>query len=151
MMDVTEAGALAQAIDLACRNGRAGQLPFGAVVVRDGRVIGTGVNTAPADFDPAAHAEVTAIRDAARQGKTLDLAGATVYSSCEPCAICRLVAAAAGVQEIVFGAPKEAVPGWIDGDPATTARLIAAVEAVLPGRVRAGRTDVDALSPFERS
>jgi tRNA(Arg) A34 adenosine deaminase TadA len=143
-----EAAALARAVDLAARNGAAGQLPFAALVVRDGTVIGAGVNTAMADRDPSAHGEVTAIRDAARRLGTLDLAGAVVYSSCEPCAICRLVAAASGIGEIVFAAPKESVPAWIDGDPATTARLIEAVTAVLPGIARRGHTDVDAAAAF---
>ena len=145
---VDEPGALAQAVELARRNVQDGQLPFAALVVRDGTVVGAGVNTALADHDPSAHGEVTAVRDAARRLGTLDLSGAVVYSSCEPCAICRLVAAAAGVREIVFAAPKEAVPGWIDGDAGTTARLIDAVTAVLPGIARAGRTDVDATSVF---
>jgi len=143
-----ESGALARAVDLARRNGVAGQLPFAAVVVRDGTVVGAGVNTALADHDPSAHGEVTAVRDATRRLGTLDLAGATVYSSCEPCAICRLVAAAAGVREIVYAAPKESVPAWIDGDATTTGRLIDAVTAVLPGIARAGRTDVDATGVF---
>jgi len=143
-----EAGALARAVDLARRNGAAGQLPFAALVVRDGTVIGAGVNTALADHDPSAHGEVTAVRDAARRLSALDLSGAVVYSSCEPCAICRLVAAAAGIREIVYAAPKESVPAWIDGDAATTVRLIDAVTAVLPGIARAGRTDADATGVF---
>ena len=148
---VDEPGALAQAVELARRNVQDGQLPFAALVVRDGTVVGAGVNTALADHDPSAHGEVTAVRDAARRLGTLDLSGAVVYSSCEPCAICRLVAAAAGVREIVFAAPKEAVPRWIDGDAGTTGRLIDAVTAVLPGIARAGRTDVDATGVFEEA
>ncbi|WP_199517355.1 nucleoside deaminase [Nucisporomicrobium flavum] len=143
-----EDAALARAVELAGRNRVAGQLPFAALVVRDGKVIGAGVNTAMADLDPSAHGEVTAIRDAARRLGTLDLSGAVVYSSCEPCAICRLVAAASGVSEIVFAAPKESVPAWIDGDPATTARLIDAVTAVLPGIARRGDSGVDAAGAF---
>ena len=71
-----EAGALARAVALARRNGTAGQLPFAALVIRDGTVIGAGVNPALADHDPSAHGEVTAVRDAARRLGTLDLAGA---------------------------------------------------------------------------
>jgi len=138
-----EPGALARAVEAAARHGATGQLPFAALVVRDGVVVGAGVNTALADLDPAGHGEVTALRDAARRTGSLDLAGAVVYSSCEPCAICRTVAAAAGVSEIVYAAGKELVPAAIDADPARTAALLDAVTALLPGIARAGRTDLD--------
>jgi guanine deaminase len=96
---------------LALDNAATAQLPFGAVVVRDGTVLATGVNTALRDVDPTAHAEVAAVRNACRQLGVVDLGGATVYSSCEPCALCVAVAAAAGVTRIVYAAPKEFVPG----------------------------------------
>jgi tRNA(Arg) A34 adenosine deaminase TadA/uncharacterized glyoxalase superfamily protein PhnB len=143
-----EAGVLADTVDLARRRGAAGQLPFAAVVVRDGVVIGTGVNTVLSDPDPSAHGEVVAIRDAARRTGSADLAGVTVYSSCEPCAICRTVAAAAGVSEIVYAAGRELVPAGIDPAPETTARLIDAVTALLPGIARRGETG---LSPAQLS
>lgn len=145
---LTEAGALAHAVELARVHAAAGQLPFAALVVRDGVVIGAGANTVLADHDPSGHGEVAAVRDAARRQGSPDLGGAVVYSSCEPCAICRLVAAAAGVGEIVFAAGKDLVPAAIDGDPATTARLIDAVTAVLPGIARPGRTGADPAAPF---
>jgi tRNA(Arg) A34 adenosine deaminase TadA len=144
-----EAGALAHAVELARVHGAAGQLPFAALVVRDGLVIGGGANTTRADHDPSGHGEVVAVRDAARRLRTADLTGAVVYSSCEPCAICRLVAAAAGIGEIVFAADKALVPATIDGFPATTGRLIDAVTAVLPGIARAGKTDADPAVPFQ--
>ena len=106
---------LAQAVQLALDNAAAGQLPFGAVVVRDGTVLATGVNTEVRDVDPTAHAEVAAVRNACRQLGTRFIEGATIYSSCEPCAICVGVAAAAGVTRIVYAAPKEFIPGL--GDP----------------------------------
>ena len=62
--------------------------PFGAVVVRDGQVVATGVNLVTATNDPTAHAEVTAIRNAATALATFDLAGCAIYSSCEPCPMC---------------------------------------------------------------
>ena len=143
-----EAGALARAVELARVHGAAGQLPFAALVVRDGIVLGAGVNTMLADHDPSGHGEVVAIRDATRRQAGPDLTGTVVYSSCEPCAICRLVAAAAGVREIVFAADKALVPSVVDANPAVTARLIGAVTAVLPGIARAGRTDADPAAPF---
>lgn len=78
-----------KAIALATENvtsGRGG--PFGAVIVRDGRVVATGVNLVAATNDPTAHAEVTAIRNAATALATFDLAGCEIYSSCEPCPMC---------------------------------------------------------------
>lgn len=78
-----------KAIALATENvtsGRGG--PFGAVIVRDGRILATGVNLVTATNDPTAHAEVTAIRSAATALATFDLAGCEIYSSCEPCPMC---------------------------------------------------------------
>lgn len=143
-----EDAALARTVDLALDRAAAGRLPFAALVVRDGVVLGAGVNTVQDDHDPSGHGEVVAVRDATRRLGAADLRGAVVYSSCEPCAICRLVAAAAGVGEIVYAADKALVPAAIDGDPLTTARLIDAVTAVLPGVARAGHTDADAAAPF---
>ncbi|MBS1822061.1 MAG: nucleoside deaminase [Acidobacteria bacterium] len=78
-----------QAIELATGNvtsGRGG--PFGAVIVRDGAVIATGVNQVTATNDPTAHAEVVAIRNACAAAKDFSLAGCTIYTSCEPCPMC---------------------------------------------------------------
>ena len=144
-----ESTALARTVELARERGAAGHLPFAALVVRDGVVIGTGTNSLVEDHDPSGHGEVVAIRDAARRAGRPDLAGAVVYSSCEPCALCRLVAAAAGITEIVYAGGKSLVPAAIDGDPVTTARLIDAVTAILPGIARPGRTDVDPALAFE--
>lgn len=78
-----------QAIALATENvtsGRGG--PFGAIVVRDGKVIASGVNQVTATNDPTAHAEVVAIRRACHALGTFQLHGCTVYTSCEPCPMC---------------------------------------------------------------
>jgi pyrimidine deaminase RibD-like protein len=146
-----EPGALGHVVDLARTHGASGQLPFAALVVRDGVVVGAGVNTALADGDPSAHAEVTAIRDAGRRAGSGDLTGAVVYSSCEPCAICRAVAAAAGVREIVFAAGTDLVPPAMDPAPQTTAALIDAVTGVLPRIARRGDsslTTAELTAPF---
>ncbi len=77
------------AIALATENvvsGRGG--PFGAVLVREGAVLATGVNQVTATNDPTAHAEVSAIRNACRALATFELQGAVLYSSCEPCPMC---------------------------------------------------------------
>src|ERR1700728_230452 len=78
-----------QAIRLAVENvtsGRGG--PFGAVIVKDGKVIATGTNQVTASNDPTAHAEVTAIRNACAALATFRLDGCEVYTSCEPCPMC---------------------------------------------------------------
>jgi guanine deaminase len=66
--------------------GRGG--PFGAVVVRNGEIVGRGTNLVTSANDPTAHAEVTAIRDACHKLGTFTLAGCEIYTSCEPCPMC---------------------------------------------------------------
>jgi guanine deaminase len=78
-----------EAIELSIRNVRSGAGgPFGAVVVKDGKIIARGVNTVTRDNDPSAHAEVNAIREACRVLKTFQLDGCELYTSCEPCPMC---------------------------------------------------------------
>lgn len=62
--------------------------PFGAVVVRNGEIIGRGWNRVSSTNDPTAHAEVVAIRDACSRQKSFSLAGCEIYGSCEPCPLC---------------------------------------------------------------
>jgi len=76
------------AIDLAVENVKNGGGPFGAVIVKGGKVLATGVNRVTTNNDPTAHAEVTAIRNACSKLSTFDLEGSTIYSSCEPCPMC---------------------------------------------------------------
>lgn len=101
---------LQQAVQLAIDNVEQGRSPFGALVVHNGEVVGSGVNTNEQDVDPTAHAEVAAVRDACRRLGTQDLSGAVVVSSCEPCAMCQVVCAVANVSEVVYAATKEYVP-----------------------------------------
>lgn len=68
------------------RDGAGG--PFGAIIVKDGKVIAEGWNRVTSTNDPTAHAEVTAIRDACRALGTFSLAGCEIYTSCEPCPMC---------------------------------------------------------------
>ncbi|MBI3682364.1 MAG: nucleoside deaminase [Acidobacteria bacterium] len=78
-----------RAIELAVHNVRSGQGgPFGAVVVKDGRIVAEGVNSVITANDPTAHAEVTAIRRACEKLGTFHLPGCEVYTSCEPCPMC---------------------------------------------------------------
>lgn len=77
-----------QAIDLATENVRNGGGPFGAVIVKDGEVIATGVNRVTSNADPTAHAEVQAIRSACAKLGHFELKGCVLYTSCEPCPMC---------------------------------------------------------------
>jgi len=78
-----------EAIERAVENVRTGRGgPFGAIVVKDGRVIATGTNSVTSANDPTAHAEVTAIREACRALGTFQLTGCEIYTSCEPCPMC---------------------------------------------------------------
>lgn len=77
-----------EAIRLSIENVKNGGGPFGAVIVKDGEIIATGVNRVTMNFDPTAHAEVSAIRAACQKLKTFDLSGTTIYTSCEPCPMC---------------------------------------------------------------
>ena len=98
---------LSEAVRLAAENAVGREQPFGALVVREGRVVGTGVSTILRDGDPTAHAEVAAVRDACRSLGTLDFGGALLVCSCEPCPMCHAAAMLAGVSRIVYAATKE--------------------------------------------
>jgi guanine deaminase len=96
---------LRRAIALATENVTSGAGgPFAAVIVRDGRIVGEGVNTVTAGNDPTAHGEVNAIRAAARALGTFLLSGCELYTSCEPCPMCLAAAYWARVDAIYYGA-----------------------------------------------
>ena len=76
------------AIDLSIKNVDDGGGPFGAVIVKEGRVVAKGANRVVANNDPTAHAEVSAIRAACEALGTFSLEGCDIYSSCEPCPMC---------------------------------------------------------------
>lgn len=77
-----------RAIELSKNNISHGGGPFGAVIVKDGKIIGEGFNKVTANNDPTAHAEVEAIREACKNISNFDLSGAEIYTSCEPCPMC---------------------------------------------------------------
>jgi guanine deaminase len=81
-----------------------GTEPFGAVVVKNARVVGEGVNHALAHFDPTSHGEVEAIRDACRKLQSVDLTGCDLYTSCEPCALCVAAMRIAGIAKLYYAA-----------------------------------------------
>ncbi len=77
--------------------------PFGAVVVKGGRIVGRGWNRVTSANDPTAHAEVMAIRDACRRLKTFSLEGCELYASCEPCPMCLAAIYWARLKRVYFG------------------------------------------------
>jgi len=87
--DGTNEKFMREAIRLSLREVRCGQGgPFGAVVVRDGKVVGRGTNRVTPNNDPTAHAEIVAIRAACKRLETFKLDGCDLYTSCEPCPMC---------------------------------------------------------------
>jgi guanine deaminase len=96
---------LRRAIALATRNVlTAAGGPFGAVVVRDGKIVGEGANSVTTTNDPTAHGEVNAIRAAAKSLGTFSLAGCSLYTSCEPCPMCLAAAYWARLDAVYYGA-----------------------------------------------
>jgi len=93
---------LCEAVDLARENMRRGGRPFGAVVVKNGTVVATGVNTTAVTNDPTGHAEMEAIRAAGRALASPDLSGCTVYASGHPCPMCFLAMRASGVSAVAY-------------------------------------------------
>ncbi len=97
-----------EAIQLANKNVREAKGgPFGAVVVKDGKIVGKGFNTVTETNDPTAHAEVNAIRDACKNLQTFELDGCIIYSSCEPCPMCLGAIYWARPAKLYYGGSKE--------------------------------------------
>ena len=92
------------AIEQAERAGRAGEVPVGAVLVRDNEVVARGANGPIGAHDPTAHAEIEALRAAGRALGSYRLTGTTLYVTLEPCAMCAAAIVHARVQRLVFGA-----------------------------------------------
>ena len=99
-----ERGHMQSALELARRAAAAGEVPVGAVVVRDGEVIGRGGNRPVSDCDPSAHAEIVALREAGRTAGNYRLAGSELYVTLEPCAMCVGAMLHARLARLVFGA-----------------------------------------------
>ena len=112
------------ALELAAQAAAAGEVPVGAVVVKDGEIIGRGYNHPIAAHDPTAHAEIIALRDAARCLANYRLAGCDLYVSLEPCVMCAGAILHARVARVVFGAadPKTGACGSVS-NPFSEPRL----------------------------
>lgn len=92
------------AIEKAREGIRNGQTPFGACIVKEGKVISCSHNLVWKNTDISAHAEICAIRQACRKLKTIDLSGCVIYSTCEPCPMCFSACHWARISRIVYGA-----------------------------------------------
>lgn len=97
---------LDHALELAQRGAAEGEVPVGAVVVRDGEVLGEGWNRPVGSHDPTAHAEIVALRAAAEQLGNYRLSGATLYVTIEPCTMCAGALVHARIARLVYGAPE---------------------------------------------
>ena len=106
---------IARCLELAAEAAAAGEVPVGAVVVRDGAVIGRGGNAPIAASDPTAHAEIAAMREAGRALGNYRLPGASLYVTIEPCAMCAGAILHARIARVVFGArdPKTGACGSV--------------------------------------
>lgn len=78
--------------------------PFGAVVVKNGKVVGRGFNHVLSDNDPTAHGEIVAIRDACKKLNTFDLSGCVLYTSCKPCPMCLAATQWANINKVFYAA-----------------------------------------------
>ncbi|RMQ41182.1 tRNA-specific adenosine deaminase [Pseudomonas cichorii] len=93
-----------EALALAAEGARLGEVPVGAVLVQDGAIIGRGYNCPISGSDPSAHAEMVAIRDAARALDNYRLPGSTLYVTLEPCSMCAGLIVHSRVARVVYGA-----------------------------------------------
>jgi len=103
------------ALDLAQQAAAAGEVPVGAIVVKNGEIIGRGSNAPITTHDPTAHAEIRAMRDAAQRIGNYRLVGCTLYVTLEPCAMCSGAIQHARIAKVVYGAndPKTGACGSV--------------------------------------
>ena len=122
--------------------------PFGAIIVKDGRIVGRGVNEVTSGKDPTAHAEVQAIRDACRNLDDFQLTDCDVYTSCEPCPMCLGALYWARVRAVYFGFDRnDAASAGFDDSLIYEEVPKPAAERLLP-MIRL-EPDASAASPFE--
>lgn len=95
---------MARALELAAQGASIGEVPVGAVVVRDGKELGAGFNTPITGCDPTAHAEINALRDAFAKVENYRLSGATLYVTLEPCTMCVGAIVHSRISRLVYGA-----------------------------------------------
>ena len=92
-----------RAIELSVKNVHSGGGPFGAVIVKDGKILAEGANSVTSSNDPTAHAEILAIRAACKKLGAFELKGCEMYTSCEPCPMCLGAIYWARLDRVYFG------------------------------------------------
>lgn len=114
-MTMTDTDYMQAALELAVQAAAAGEVPVGAVVVKDGQIIGRGSNAPIGRHDPTAHAEIQAMRDAAQHLGNYRLVGCSLYVTLEPCAMCSGAIQHARIARLVYGAsdPKTGACGSV--------------------------------------
>jgi tRNA(adenine34) deaminase len=112
---MTDADYMRQALELASRAQDAGEVPVGAIVVRDGEIIGRGFNAPISRRDPSAHAEMLALREAAQNIGNYRLTGCELFVTLEPCLMCAGTIMHARIARLVYGAsdPKTGACGSV--------------------------------------
>jgi len=114
-IDYSDQNYMQTALEFAGHAALAGEVPVGAIVVKDGAVIGRGFNAPIGSHDPSAHAEIQALRDAAKSVGNYRLPGCTLYVTIEPCAMCAGAIQHARIARLVYGAndPKTGACGSV--------------------------------------
>lgn len=112
---MTDSEYMQMALELAAEAAAAGEVPVGALVVKDGEIIGRGYNAPISCHDPSAHAEIRALRNAAQHLGNYRLVGCTLYVTLEPCAMCAGAIQHARIARVVYGAsdPKTGACGSV--------------------------------------
>jgi guanine deaminase len=112
------------AVNLSNENNDSGAgKPFGAIVVKNGEIIGKGVNQTLISMDPTSHSEMLAIRTACQHEKSLDLTGCAIYCSSEPCPMCTAAIHLARVSRVVYSVSSETVAEYEFSDKAIYEQL----------------------------
>ena len=105
-MNSTDQYWMRQALALADQGASQGEVPVGAILVRDGQCLGQGYNQPISSHDPTAHAEIIALREAARGRRNYRLPGTTLYVTLEPCTMCVGALIHARIEHLAFAAPE---------------------------------------------
>lgn len=123
----------------AIRQAERGQTPFGAVLVRDGKVVAEAYNTVGQDHDPSAHGEINVLRRAGDKLQTTDLSGSVLYTTGEPCPMCMSAILYAGVERVVYGASIPQIAEFMTQIPLRSQEVInvAKSKTTLTGEVAA--------------
>ena len=112
------------AIEKAKESVARGGFPAGAIIIKDGNIIGEGISIGNILHDPTSHGEMASIRNACQNLKSSSLSGATLYASMQPCLMCLGAAMWAGITEIVYACPQNKVPGDYYGGNYSTESLL---------------------------